>query len=391
MTASPRTGSSRLALLGAVLLAFLIGACDSSPTDEGSTLSCAALPYFTALPVPVQDIDFVAAIGSLGAPGHTLPTAHSGFLVKRVGVPVTSPGDLHIKRVRKVTYVSSPNRQGEQDYAVFFDLCEDVEGWFGHLTTLTDAIPDGSGNCQRYNTPSETIENCEYNVSGVTVAAGAPLGTAGMSVELGLLGLDFGLLDERVTNAYLNPSRHPQPTFNAVCPYDYFDAANRTTLLALIRNPSRPSHGSFGEPRCGSMEVDRAGTAKGVWADPAVAGPVAGDERRYLTLADDPYRPGDQLALSIGPQSLGARVAIVPKESEGRVNRRFEDVLADGTIHCYTPTAETGPGQGDSWLLAVSASETLTIERIGLEGPAGPCGDDPDSWVFSANAATFVR
>lgn len=380
-----------VAWLAPAVFATAMVACGDSPTDQGRAPACGPTPYFTFLPVPTEDIDFVAALGSLGAPGHTLPTAHSGFLLNRVDVPVTTPGALQVSRVRRVTYVSSPTRQGELDFAVFFSVCEDVEGWFGHLTTLTSMIPDGEGSCERYSTPTEVVESCEYEVAGVTLPAGSPLGTAGLSVERGLLGLDFGLLDARVTNAYLNPARHPDPTLHAVCPYDYFDGSNRTALLALIRNPSRPDDDSFGEPRCGTMVVDRARSAKGVWAAPDVVGPVAGDERAYLTLADDPYRPEDRLALSLGPLNLGARVALVPKELLGRVNRRFEDVPADGTLFCYTPSAETSLRMGDSWLLAVSPSDVLTIERVGLEGPAGPCGQDPDTWAFTASAVTFVR
>ena len=57
------------------------------------------------------------------------------------------------------------------------------------------------------------------------------------------------------------------------------------------RHISEIVHGkAAGEPCCGTMEVDVAGTAKGVWAESGV-GPVAGDECGYITLADYPYRP----------------------------------------------------------------------------------------------------
>jgi len=94
-------------------------------------------------------------------------------------------------------------------------------------------------------------------------------------------------------------------------------------LYAKLQDKGRPGLVPAGEPRCGTMLVDVVGTAKGVWAEPTVTTPVAGDETRYITLADYPYRPQDHLALSLAPQVLGARVAVVPRASAGRVNRAF--------------------------------------------------------------------
>jgi len=122
-----------------------------------------------------------------------------------------------------------------------------------------------------------------------------------------------------------------------------------------------------------------------------VTGSVAGDERRFITLADYPYRPEERLALSLGPVELGARVAMVPKQATGLVNRPFEQVPEDGVLRCYTPSAETDFQTGDSWLLALSPSRTLTIERIVHGASPSPCDDDPASWAFTGAALTFVR
>ena len=145
--------------MATIAMMLAVGACgDDGPAglaEEG----CGALPYFTATPVPLPAVDFVAVIGGLGAPGHTLPTAQSGILLEREGVAVVAPGRIQINSVRRVTYQLSPTRQGERDYAVFFSVCDDVEGWFGHLTSLAPGIPDnaaGSG-CQTYSTSDETV------------------------------------------------------------------------------------------------------------------------------------------------------------------------------------------------------------------------------------------
>src|SRR5690606_5654867 len=203
-----------------------------------------------------------------GAPGHTLPTAHSGFGLSREGAEVTVPGDMIVTELRRVVYLESPVRQGETDYAVNFSLCRDVEGWFGHLTSLpASMLADVSwGDCTTYETPDERIEAC-FARPRLQLRAGDPLGTGGLSIELGLMGLDFGLLDHRVENFYISRWRFPLAAFHAVCPYEYFDAANQALLFSKLRDPGRPGITPEGEPRCGTMEVDVPGTARGVWAD----------------------------------------------------------------------------------------------------------------------------
>jgi hypothetical protein len=109
------------------------------------------------------------------------------------------------------------------------------------------------------------------------------------------------------------------------------------------------------------MQVDVNGTAKGVWVEQGVTGQVAGDERRYITLADYPYRPQDRLALSLGPTTLGATVAVVPRLTSGRVNRAFEHLTADGTTYCYGPG---GVGNRSSWFISLSSATGLNIEQV---------------------------
>ncbi len=381
-----------IAMLPAVALAAALASCgDDGPTGLALE-SCGPLPYFTVLPVALQNLSYVSVVGSLGAPGHTLPTAHVGLFLRTEGAPVIAPGRIQIDEVRRTTYVSSPTRQGFRDYALFFSVCKDVHGWFGHLTSLAPGIPDNAAGvgCTTYSTSVETVEACTEPLT-IVIEAGERLGTGGLSIDRGFAAVDFGLLDRRVHNTYVSPSRHPDPTFTAVCPYEYFDSGNRQTLLGAIRDGARPGELPTGQPRCGTMVVDVAGTAKGVWAETGVSGPVQGDETRYITLADDPYHPGSKLALSLGPAALGARVAIVPRQGAGRVNRAFEEVLPNGVIHCYNTTDPRDFGFGNSWLIALSEGGSLRIERVEHIGGEGPCGEDPDGWAFGAGSMAMFR
>ncbi|MEX1256749.1 MAG: hypothetical protein WEG36_03925 [Gemmatimonadota bacterium] len=197
------------------------------------------------------------------------------------------------------------------------------------------------------------------------------------------------MLDERVTNFYISPYRFGGPN-HAVCMWEQFDTANQAIFFSRLRDGLRPEVEPTGEPRCGTMEVDVAGTAKGVWAETGVTGPVADDERRYIALADYPYRPEQELALSLGPESLGARLAVVARETTGRVNRAFEAVGNDGLIYCYGPQVN-GFASSSSWLLRLTGAAELRIEHLMHAPGASPCEDDPASWELSGAAVSMVR
>lgn len=113
-------------------------------------------------------------------------------------------------------------------------------------------------------------------------AAGQASGTSGLSKALGLMGLDFGLLDTRITNGYVADWRHPDPSCNAVCTWGKNEASVQAQLFSKLSNPSRPGTVATGEPRCSTMKVDVAG------ALPTETSPVAGNETADITLANYP-------------------------------------------------------------------------------------------------------
>lgn len=372
-----------------ILLAGLLAACGGNGLVGPAAENCGDGPYFSALPVAMVDIDAITVFGGLGAPGHTLPTAHAGIHLQTEGARVYAPGAIQITGLRRTSYLVSPNRQGREDYAVDFHVCKQVSGWFGHLTSLSAvvAVPEGDWqDCQLYSTAEETVETCVSRPRDVTLDAGELLGTSGMSIELGLMGLDFGLLDTRVTNFYVAPSRHPQPTFHAICPWNQFVPTVREQLYARLLDTSRPGLVPAGEPRCGTMEVDVAGTAKGAWVLEGVQ-PQPGNETTWITLANYPYRPEDHLALSLGPASLGARTVMVPRLATGRVNRAFEHVADDGLVYCYTGDPFYS---GDSWLLGLTGSASLSVRHLSHAPGDSPCHADPATWSLTG-AVQLVR
>ena len=371
----------------AVLCTLAVIACGGDSTAPAA--ECGDPPYLSALPAASADINFTSTHSGYGAPGHTLPTPHVGIFMKHVNVPIYSPGKVEVVQLRRTTYVTSPRRQGKSDYTIEFRLCRDIQGWYGHVTTLTDAFPSDPGwrDCQTYSTSDETVQSCFARPAGVTLTAGQQVGTAAMSAELGLMALDFGLLDNRVNHTFISPWRFPQPLFHAVCPYEYFDTANRDVLIGLMRDAFSPAPLTPATPPCGTMQVDVPNTAQGIWVETGVTTPVGGNETQYITLANDPYRPQTRLSLSLGPTILGATVGIVGRETSGRVNRVFSDVTADGLIYCYTSVTPSVR----SWFLALPTSTTLSIRRIDHAAGASPCLADPGTWSFGSNTLSMVR
>ncbi|MCC6242977.1 MAG: hypothetical protein IT353_09055 [Gemmatimonadaceae bacterium] len=378
-----------IAITITALAAATITACDGVDLVGPAAESCTTAPLFTVSPVEMRDLELVTVVGSLGAPGHTLPTPQVGFYLETEGAVVRAPSDMQIIAIRRTTYVRSPNRQGKQDYTTEFQVCKQIGGWFGHLTTLSSAIPITGGwkECERYDTSIETVESCTAKLKGVTVTAGQQIGTSGLSKSLGLMGLDFGLTDSRVDNGYVANWRHSDPVRRAICSWDRFEPTVREQLYGKLKDPGRTTAVPSGEPRCGTMQVDVANTARGVWAPPTATSPLQGNETAYLTLANYPYRPVDQLALSLGPDILGAGVAVVARGSAtGRVNRPFELVTADGLVYCYGPDLRS---PWLSWLVSMSGPSALSIKKV-ENFVASTCESPPSTWSMTG-AVNFVR
>ena len=379
-----------------VAASLLLSACiDLSSSRSGgsrSSVPCGPQPYFTVLPVPASRIDWVDVIGRLGAPSQTLPKGHTGAMLNSENVPVVAPGDISIDRLRRVRYLESPNRQGDEDYAIFYSVCQDVTGHFGHVRSLDSAtfLADMKWvDCETYSTADETVESCETSNIDLRVRAGQPLGTVGGPTGS---ALDMGLVDRRVTHAWAAPHRHNDEFNHMVCPFEYYDTANRDVFFSKLQNGLNPDAPPVGEPRCGTLNVDVAGTAQGIWVESGATIVLANGQHRTITLANNPYQPEAELALSLGPDALGAGTYRVPRKTSGRVNRVFADIV-DETIHCYFAEGFTGwsAPQDMSWLLALEANGALKIEKVTHADGATPCAADPSTWAFTGNAMTLVR
>lgn len=415
-----RSGSPSPRFVLPALAAFLLLGCNDSGTktangpEESGLPKCGPLPYFTVIPLPEDKILATDVIGRLGAPMQTLPKRHPGVMLTERGVPIVAPGDIYLWTIRRNRYVVSNWRQGEEDYAVHFNVCKDVYGYFGHVGTLdstTFPVVEWE-QCNTYETANETIEACEMFGNDMPIKAGQPLGTAGIPASD---AVDFGLMDRRANHLYAAPDRFDGEFRYAVSQFTYYDSASQDFFYQKLYDPgdaqtSAPSPGDdrpgdhqplastglrpdWGEPRFGTMAVDVPGTAQGNWAEPGGDWSVVSEQHRFVTLANNPYRPSAELMLSLGPDSLGAWTYRAPRQTTGRVNRAFSDITPGSGIYCYFGGGLSGDmvTHQTSWLVELLSEDSLRIERRTHAMDATPCTADPSTWAFGSGAMTLVR
>lgn len=373
---------------------------------EGDDLpACGESPYFTVVPAPEESVNWSDVVGRLAATQQTLPKRHMGLVLKSTEVPIVSPGDIVVHNIRRNRYVESPNRTGEEDYSIHFNVCKDVYGFLGHLTTLDSAtFPslDDWDHCESYNTADETIEACELYGLQLPLTAGQPVGTAGRP---GSPAVDLGLFDERIRHVFAAPGRFDGQFPNAISQFEYYDSASQDFFYAKLFDPAvmaldptvpapevtRPDY--WGEPRFGTVAVDVPETAQGIWAEPGGDWSVVAEQHRFIVLANNPYRPSAELMLSLGPDALGGGTFRTSRETSGRVNRLFADITPGSGIHCYFGSGLTGnySTAQASWLVELPTADSLRIERRTHAAGESPCADDPATWSFGSGAMTLVR
>lgn len=373
--------------IGLALLAAVSAAgCSKNGSPTAPTSGCEAGLVFSVLPIPVGAIASATPLGNMGPPGHTIPTDHVGFYLNGTGVTLVSPSSFRITSVTQTHYLSSPFRNGQSDYAVKGSVCAGHELLLGHLQSLVGKIQTAAtGNCSTYSTADETVQQCRNDSVDVSMAAGETIGTVG-GASAG--AFDFGLYQPGHQNFFVNPSRYSSQTLQAVCPYDPFTPDLRNQINALIGQPGVRASGE--SPICGSMSVDVAGTARGVWVLQSSPVNQAGDETNFVALAPYPFAPQSSQTLSLGPAAIAGSGGVLipyPTTTTGRVNRQFQDVTADGQIYCYNYNQ---PFITYSHFIRLDGS-VLSIQKVTHPSLASPCSADPSTWVMNGSALTFIR
>jgi hypothetical protein len=364
-------------------------------TPHSQAAKCTNDSLFKRLPLDFSKVSSISPIGVL-APigGSPLPKYHTGFLLNELGVPLFAPGDLTITEVRKVTYILSPTRPGYIDYALFFSVCDEVTGHFGHVTNLNSnfAPSQSAFECSKYSTVDETVESCTARTS-IKVPGGTQLATSGTASHSP--AIDIGMEDKRISDGFINPERYGKSGApGTLCPWDFYSEPLKLQLYSKIGLTS--ANLTTENPKCGTVAVDKRGSAAGRWTPQNNPGngmdPADG---RFLVFTPDTYMPESRIAFStrineIAPSSQYevVRYPRFPLQISGRVNVSPSGVSVDGQIYCYVVDAASST---ESFLVQLVKDGELKVEKITHATGSTICNQSPSQWSFSPSAVTLIR
>lgn len=322
--------------------------------------------------ITLNSITSITPLGNISPPGHTIPTEHVYINVAAPAtgertIPLTSPGQIWI------THISGGpggDYGGSTDYSVHFAVCEDVFGYFGHLDELSPSllkIIDDLG-C-----PAEAqagTRDCSVEVLE-PIDASAPLGTVRT-----VGNFDLGIWDVRQERFAVNPERYAGRSLFMQCPLIYFAESLSDRFLELLEGE--------GDARCGQVSYDVAGALQGNWF---LKG--AEEEDRSVFFGYDNLEPGSGVVAVSGGLTEPGRMEFTPATS-GSINRRFDEVTADGNVYCYE---RDGTGRHESYTSPGNLLEGHVLAQVIGDAEArvahgdGPCPVSPSM----DNALTYVR
>ncbi len=402
-----------LVLIGALLIGIRnhqkknqnIGGPTVGPTDENkinpsqeSNNPLSSLPackdgkeLFTTFPVKEGEYTSIVPLGNLNPSGHTFPTDHIYVEVHdpqhpqdytvAVAKALIAPADILIYGIQ-----SSEQVGGVVDYAIDFSPCKDAKGKFGHVGSISaklkTEIDKIETKCNEYETGGKKYRGCDYFGLKIEVKVGEQIGTAG-SERSGML--DIWMSDYREPQAKrANESRWNSDRNYVSCFLDYYSESQKNQFYGFLRGPDNGIRTK--EPRCGTVEVDVAGTAQGVWFNN-----LEGQfqlEDTHLALAYDNIQTDKQI-FSVGTAASTVGIptgaySFTPK-AEGQANRDFSQVTADGKTYCYDTINANNRGASKTMLLTMPSAEKLRIAILS----GSTCGAGP--WQMNNSFVEYER
>ena len=217
-----------------------------------------------------------------------------------------------------------------------------------------------------------------------------PTGTFIGQAEGEITGLDFDFFDRRVSFDFVAVDSYPMARW-AICPQYLFIHPLRDILLDMT---GRFEARRTAAPRCGTMEIDIAGTAQGMWVLDGHDVTLTNEHYdKFFALAPHEIEPEKYLVLVTAHSSFrmsgNYHLFRFELEESGRVNRRFSKLDSDGTVYCYEP--ETFRPNEVSFFLAYDTDDKITNERVDHEPGSSPCAGSADSWAFTDSAVKLMR
>jgi len=353
-----------------VALATMAGACGggssspTAPTTTQATTTPAPAPTPTPTPAPAPTpaptatmafhnspidpsaIEFIAPLGNLNPPSHTLPTNHIYFY-NRLNNPSAPPSVVVAPAAGTVQYVQWNGS----------DAGLHVQAVTGFTYYMAHVVLDSS------------------IVQGATLTSGERIGMTGTSAS----AIDLGLVNESLTLGFVNPARYTDEFLHAESPLKYFDEPLRTQLYGLVKR--------IAADKDGKVAYDVAGRLVGNWF---LQGLAPGDSMQptanaqQLAFVYDSY-DGTSIRVSIGGTlgmtgffgvQGGATDPANVSTASGQVAYRLYEAGSDG---------QAPGGSSQVGLLIVQMTDDSTIK---VQVFAGSGASDAN---FTSDARTYTR
>ncbi|MBS3136124.1 hypothetical protein J4401_04145 [Candidatus Woesearchaeota archaeon] len=313
---------------------------------ESAGLPSCENAIFTVAPVELGNVYDITPLGNIGPPGHTFPTEHTHIHLTSGGsssrlYDLFAPTDVYITSIsRGIGYTQDP-----EDYTIYFALCKDVIGYYNHVKSLSPDMQKifSSGNC-RQNPGDNKYTYCENNLN--FIKAGSVMGNVGRMQG----NFDFGLIDIRKSNKFVNPSRYGIRSLHIQCPFEYYPMDMRNKFFDIIKRND--------DEQCGTVMQDVPGSLQGNWFLGDARADNGMDWDKHLAFVSDPLEPSFKI-VSIGGTFTEAGEWKFKPIISGQTNRIFSDVKADENIYCYE-----GMEQNGKVLVQMTSSNELKIERL---------------------------
>lgn len=331
-----------------------------SEAERSGLPECDNTPYHVA-PVDLSKVMSITPMGNVEPPEHTIPTNHMYMHFGAQGqsderFDLAAPADAWVTSVRK-----TPGFLDPEDYTIYFAVCRDVYGYFNHVKGVSQKVQEilERNGCDASQT-SCNVQSMEK------VSEGDLLGAVG-----GLqANFDFGTIDMRRTNGFINPARYAPRTLHIACPLDYYSEPSRSQIANLLQSVDKS---------CGNIMQDVPGTLQGNWFFGDGNEFIGGSWVNMLFFGYDRVDPSLAVIAAGGVFTEPLRWKFSPEDS-GKSNVMFDKIKPDGDIYCYDerindPNGIHNKGPTGKIIVQLVGETQLKIER-----QDGSCSG---SFVFS--------
>lgn len=342
--------------------------------------------------------NFITPLGNSYEAGHVVPVDHvyPSNLGSEGDVAVYAPSDMTLIWVEnKRMHNKNTDAVVRADYQLNFAPCRGLSLSFIHLKKVSEplkaAIGDENQNCDTKNKIDYGIQagiptyyvTCHPEINRIKVSAGELVGYFSGQPGLPFSNFDIGLYDfNKPALTFVNPDRYYAESNHTVCFADYYTPELRNKYYAKFGSmggQNGESLGKFvavkGEPKCGKVMYDVAGTISGNWFSKPI-------EMRNRT--------ADNTALVLVQDNLNHQLAKISWANvisftftpghTGNINREFSEVRSDGNVYCYQPEENFSKGsyidkegkkiELERYKYLIQLIDTLHIK---IEKQAGTC------------------